>query len=66
MSKILVLQIIIIINCIQCVMLSNCPLLRSSNDKNGILIVNKTVMMRTGVPIHCQWLIASSYNQVSE
>ncbi|CAF1476061.1 unnamed protein product, partial [Adineta steineri] len=50
-------------NYIQGVILSNCPLLHSSTDNNGILIVNKSDMIYTKFPINCQWLIASSPHQ---
>jgi hypothetical protein len=59
-----VLVITIIITYIQGVILSNCPLLRSITDNSGFLFVNKTVMMYTEIPVHCQWLIASSPHQV--
>ncbi|CAF2501338.1 unnamed protein product [Rotaria sp. Silwood2] len=36
---------------------------RCFTDKSGILIVNKTVIMYTGLPVHCQWLIASSLDE---
>ncbi len=54
----------ILINSLQGVLLSNCPLLRSFTDHSGSLLVNKTVMMYTGLPVHCQWLVASSSHQV--
>lgn len=47
------------------VLLSDCPVLRSFTDDTGFLLVNKTMMREIGQPIHCQWLIASSRNQVS-
>jgi hypothetical protein len=43
----------------------DCPLLQSHREQTGLLIVNKTAMLQTGLPMHCQWLIASSRGQVS-
>jgi hypothetical protein len=51
-----------IITCIQGILSFDCPLLRSFTDNSGVLIVNKTA----GLPVHCQWLIASSLQQVIE
>lgn len=65
LGKIFGLVMVTIINCIQNVISTNCPLLRSFTDNSGILFVNKTLMMYTEVPVHCQWLIASSAHQVS-
>ena len=47
------------------VTLSDCPVIRSFTDDTGFLMVNKTLMRQTGLPMHCQWLIASSRQQVS-
>ncbi|CAF1421392.1 unnamed protein product [Adineta steineri] len=62
-GKAFLLIIVTIMNYIQGVILSNCPLLHSSTDNNGILIVNKSDMIYTKFPINCQWLIASSPHQ---
>lgn len=43
---------------------SNCPLLRTYRDNSGLLAVNKTVIVNNELPVHCQWLIASSFQQV--
>jgi len=64
LGKGLVLTMIIIINAISSVVVSNCPLLRSFMNDTGILSVNKTAMMNTESTIHCQWLLAGSAYQV--
>ncbi len=58
------IMMIIIINSIPNVELSNCPLLRSFKNDTGSLFVNKTVMKNTESAIHCQWLLAGSEQQV--
>jgi hypothetical protein len=64
LGKGLLLIIILIINSIPNVILSNCPLLHSFMNDTGILFVNKTTMMTTESTIHCQWLVAGSAYQV--
>lgn len=56
----------IMIYSISMVLSSNCPLLYSLTSHSGVLHVNKTVMMSTGLPVHCQWLIASTPPQVGQ
>ena len=64
LGKGFILVLTIVINSFQSVRSSNCPLLRSFTDHSGSLLVNKTAMMHTDSPVHCQWLIASPSHQV--
>ena len=64
-NRIIFILTSIIFQHIRTVLLSNCPLIRSINDRMGQLIVNKTAMSQTGLTINCQWLIAASIDQVS-
>jgi len=59
-----VLFLLFIIDSIRGFTQSNCPLLRTYRDNSGLLAVNKTVIVNNELPVHCQWLIASSFQQV--
>ncbi|CAF0846997.1 unnamed protein product [Rotaria sordida] len=56
-------MMIILINSIPAVVLSDCPLLRSFINDTGVLDFNKTTMMNTESIIHCQWLVVGSSHQ---
>ncbi len=64
LGKDLVLIMMIIINSIPSVVLSNCPLLHSFMNDTGTLFVNKTIMIATESTINCQWLLTGSPEQV--
>lgn len=66
LGKNLIFMIIILINSISTVVLSDCPLLNSFINDTGLLILDKTTMINTESFIHCQWLVVGSSTQVTE
>ncbi|UJR31118.1 hypothetical protein I4U23_018626 [Adineta vaga] len=57
------LVVIVLINSLPNVILTDCPLLRSFINDTGILSVNKMILTHSESTIQCQWLIVGSTHQ---